>query len=346
MATLKDLARSLDLSIMAVSKALRDAPDISAQTKERVRAEARRQNYVPNRAAQNLRLKHSQLLGVIVPQINHTYYANLVFGIERQAESLGWQVILANSLDQIDREIAEVNRMISSQVHGIIMAPVVRWQNRLASLEILSQANIPVVLLDRYPAGVERFPRVTSVVAANQKGAELATEYLLDLGHKEILYLAGPNGSSSSAGRFCGYQKTLDYAKVGYDDRRVFLAGDDIDSGRAAMTRVLSEEVSFTAVLAFNDSVAMGAIDVLLRQGFKIPGDISVVGFNDGILAANFRVPLTTIRIPQIDMGSASVRLLKDLLDNQTVAARELPVELVTRDSSGPRILTRVLARE
>src|ERR1700679_2300061 len=100
MSTLKEIATSLNLSVMAVSKALRDAPDISAATKARVQAEARRQHYVPNRAAQNLRSQRSGLVGIVVPQINHTYYSHLVWGIERQAEAKGLQVLLGHSLDR------------------------------------------------------------------------------------------------------------------------------------------------------------------------------------------------------------------------------------------------------
>src|ERR1700680_3263648 len=100
MATLKQIASSLNLSVMAVSKALRDAPDISMATKARVQAEARRRNYIPNRAAQNLRLQKSGLIGVVVPQINHTYYSHLVWGVERQAEAVDLQVLIASSLDR------------------------------------------------------------------------------------------------------------------------------------------------------------------------------------------------------------------------------------------------------
>src|ERR1700722_3440488 len=121
MATLKDLAISLNLSVMAVSKALRDAPDISAATKARGQAEARRQHYVPNRAAQNLRLQRTGLVGVVVPQINHTFYSNLVWGIERQAEALGLQIILAHSLDRPENEMREVQKLIARQIETLLL---------------------------------------------------------------------------------------------------------------------------------------------------------------------------------------------------------------------------------
>lgn len=334
MATLKEIARSLDLSVMAVSKALRDAPDISSATKARVQEEARRINYVPNQSARNLRSRHSHLLGVVVPNINNTYYSNLVWGIERQAESMGFQILLAHSLDQADAEVAEVRRLLARQVEGILLVPAVRWQNRFMTLELLRQAGIPVVMLDRYPAGAEQFPQASWVVSRDQYGVEQAVRHLLELGHKEILYLSGPNGSSASAARFGGYKKTMADSEIGHDDRRVFLAGTDINSGRKAMIQALSEKVPFTAVAAFNDHVAIGAAEVLEQQGFRVPSEVSLVGFGDGLLATHFRVPLTTVRVPQIELGTAAVFQLNELLAGRSIDPRELPVELVIRFST------------
>ena len=334
MPTLKDLAATLNLSVMAVSKALRDAPDISVATRARVQAEARKRHYVPNRAAQNLRLRRSGLIGVVVPHINHAYHSNLVWGIDRQAQALGLQLVLGHSLDQAEDEMREVQKMIARQVEALLLVPAVRWQHRLATLEMLRSSGIPTVLLDAYPAGADRFPQVSWVVCDDQRGGQLATDHLLELGHREILFLAGPNGSSSSAGRFSGYQRALMESKIEYTDQLVFLAGKDIESGRKAMTQALSEKTKFTAVVAHNDSVALGAMETLLQQGFRLPADVSVVGFGDGLLAENFRVPLSTIRIPQIEMGEAALRLALELQKGVTVVPRVLPVEFIKRASA------------
>src|SRR5271170_1833846 len=333
MSTLKEIAATLDLSVMAVSKALRDAPDISAGTKARVQAEARRRNYIPNRAAQNLRLRRTGLIGVVVPQINHTYYSHLVWGVERQAEAVGLQLLLSSSLDRAENEIREVQKLISRQVEVLLLVPAVRWQHRLATLEMVRAARVPTVLLDAYPAGAENFPQVSWVVCDDQRGGYMATEHLLERGHREILFLAGPNGSSSSAGRFSGYQRALAAAGVPYSDTRVYLADKDIDSGRKAMAQALSENAPFSAIVAHNDSVAIGAADILLQQGFRIPDDVSIVGFGDGLLAENFRVPLTTVRVPQMEMGEAAVRLALELQKGSPVQPRQLPVEIIVRSS-------------
>jgi DNA-binding LacI/PurR family transcriptional regulator len=338
MPTLKDLALTLNLSPMAVSKALRDAPDISAATKARVQAEAKRRHYVPNRAAQNLRLQRTGLIGVIVPQINHTFYSRVVWGIERQAEPLGLQMVLGHSLNAPDQEMREARKMMARQVEVLLLVPAVRWQNRLATLEMLRSSRTPTVLLENYPAGAENFAQVSWVVSDDRHGGLLATNHLIELGHREILFLAGPNGSSASAGRFNGYQRGLADAGIAYSDARVFLAERDIDGGRSAMAKALSEKVPFTAIVAHNDSIAIGAIDILQQQGFKVPGDVSVVGFGDGLLAENFRVRLTTIRVPCEDIGETGLRLARELqAGEKAVESRELPVEIIVRGSTVAR---------
>jgi DNA-binding LacI/PurR family transcriptional regulator len=337
MSTLKEMAASLNLSVMAVSKALRDAPDISVSTKARVQAEARRRHYIPNRAAQNLRLRRSGLIGIVVPQINHAYYSHLIWGAERQAEAIDLQVLLGSSLDRAENEIREVQKLIARQVEALLLVPAVRWQHRLATLELLRAAGIPTVLLDSYPAGAENFPKVSWVVCDDQRGGQIATEHLLELGHKEILFLAGPNGSSSSAARFSGYQRALAAAGVPYGDERVFLAAKDIESGHKAMSQALSEKVAFSAVVAYNDSVAVGAAEALQQQGFRIPADVSIVGFGDGVMATYYRVALTTVRVPQTEMGETALRLALELQKGKTVQPRSLPVEIIVRESTRKR---------
>lgn len=333
MATLKDIARNVGLSVMAVSKALRDAPDISAATKARVRAEADRLKYVPNQAARNLRSRQSFLLGAVVPQINHPYFSNVVWGIERHADSQGYQVLLSHSLDSADLELDVVRKLLARQVDGLMLVPAVRWQNRLATLELAASANVPVVLLDRYPAGADQFERVSWIVTADGPGMEAVVDHLIQQGHRDILFLAGPHGSSSSAARMEGYRRAMTRAGC-YDPARVFLAGHGLEGGRKGMLQALSEGVSFTAVAGFNDSVAFGAIEVLLGQGLSVPGDVSVTGFNDSLLAAYFRVPLTTVRVPIIEMGTAAMVMMSEFIAGNRPQPRELSVELVVRDST------------
>ncbi|MEM1059556.1 MAG: LacI family DNA-binding transcriptional regulator [Verrucomicrobiota bacterium] len=336
MATLKTLAQELGLSVMAVSKALRDAPDISARTKERVRACAAKHHYTPNLAAQNLRRQRSGLLGVVLPNIHHTYYSHLAWGVERAAETAGYQLLLAHSLDRADEEEAQVRRLAARRVEGILMVPVPRWQHRFTSIEIASTGRIPLVLLDRFPAGVERFANVATVVHDGQRGIELAVEHLASLGHERILYLAGPQGSSASAARLTGFQKAMAKHSPANPEELTLLAGQNIPDGEAAMAKVLDEGIPATAVVTFNDSVALGAMNCLQRQGLRVPEDVSVTGMGDGLLAAQYRVPLTTVRLAKAEMGSEAVKSLLELIGKARPEPRVLPVELLPRASTGP----------
>jgi LacI family transcriptional regulator len=272
-----------------------------------------------------------------MPQINHTYYSHLLWGMERQAEAVGLQVLLGSSLDRAETEMRETQKLIARQVEALLLVPAVRWQHRLATLELARASRIPTVLLDAYPAGAENFPNVTWVVCDDQRGGQIATEHLLELGHREILFFAGPNGSSSSAGRFSGYQRALAAAGVPYSDSRIYLAGRDIEAGSKAMSQALTEKVSFSAIVAHNDSVAIGAACALFQQGFRIPEDVSIVGFGDGLLAENFRVGLTTVRIPQITMGETAVRLALELGKGAPAQPRSLPVEIIVRASTAKK---------
>ena len=202
---------------------------------------------------------------------------------------------------------------------------------------MIRASDVPTILLDAYPAGAENFPNVSWVVCDDQRGGQIATEHLLELGHKEILFLAGPNGSSSSAGRFSGYQRALAAAGVAYSDTRVFLADKDIDSGRKAMAQALSEKAHFTAVVAHNDSVAIGAAEALAQQGYRVPDDVSIVGFGDGVLATYYRVPLTTVHVAQAEMGEKAVRLALEMQRGKPVEPRVLPVEIIVRESTKKR---------
>lgn len=319
---------------MAVSKALRDAPDISQATKAKVKEEAERIHYLPNQAARRLRSRNSMLLGVVVPQIHHPYFSNLVWGIERQACELGYQILLAHSLDSGDVELREVRRLLAHRVDGLLLVPAARWQHRLATLEMLRDAAVPAVLLDRYPAGAHQFAKVSWMVNQDRQGAECATRHLMDLGHRDIICLAGPHGSSASAARLEGYRRTMDEEVGTGCDAKVFLAGHGIEGGSKAMSQALAERARCTGIVAFSDSVAFGAIELLLSQGIRVPDDVSVVGFGDSLMAKHFRVPLTTLRIPVADMGAAAVHALLNLIGGNSVDPREMPVELVIRETT------------
>ncbi len=335
MATLKDIATSLNLSVMAVSKALRDAPDIGQKTKERVRQEARRLGYIPNHLARSLRGGLSQVLGVILPALNDPYAANILRGLEEEASARSYNLMVASSQNNVALELSTLFRMFERQVEAVFVYPLVRIQQRSVLLDAAAQHEVPLVFLHHYPASAPQYPKAGWVTVDAQKGSELATQYLIERGHRRILYLSGPPASSSAAEHMRGFRRALDHAGIPYEEERVFLAGMDIEQGRQAMARALAEEVSFSAVVCASDPVAIGASDMLKKQGCRVPEDVSVVGFGDGLLAANYSTPLTTVRHPQVDLGKAAFNLWFHWLETKgTLGGRVLPVELIERASA------------
>lgn len=336
MATLKQIANQLGLSVMAVSKALRDAPDISAATKARVRSEADRIGYVPNLMARGLRGGSSGLLGVIVPFLNDSFCSNMIWGLEQEAQARSYQILIGSSKNNAEAEWKTLQQMVERQVEAVFIFPVVRLQQRSPLLDVAAKRSLPMIFLDHYPAAAAQYDKVGWLVVDNIRGGELAAEHLLEQGHEKILYLSGPLTASSAAGHFTGVQRTMTKAGFPVEEGSIFLAGFDMEGGRDAMSRALAEGVGFSAVVCVNDSVALGACDVLRRQGYRIPQDVSVVGFGDGHLAANYSTPLTTVRQPQVDLGRAAFQLWHQALTRgEKLKGKILPVELIGRGSVG-----------
>ncbi len=336
MTTLRTIAQKLNLSVMAVSKALRDAPDMSAATKARVQAEAKSLNYRPNAAARFLRTRRSGLLGLVVPDLGGARTGPLTSALEQHATTAGYQLIVSQSQNRADREQEQIERLIQRQVEGVLLIPAVRWERRLATLEQFVTADLPAVLLENYPAGAERFSRCGRVMHNEARAAELAVEHLIGLGHRHILFLAGPTGSSAAATRFETWRKTMAAAKLDLDDGQIFLAGTTEDDGRRALLQAIGEETRFTAVVAFNDKVGLGALSVLRQQGWRVPEEVSIVGFGDTPAAAHAAPALTTLRTDPEQMARRALALLETLIKREPVSPCEIPVELITRGSTAP----------
>jgi len=335
MATLKHIAQSLNLSVMAVSKALRDAPDIGAATKERVRKEAKRLGYVPNHLARSLRGGSSQLLGVLFPTINDSYASNILSGIEQEATARGYHVLVSSSHHNPALEMDSVVKMLERQVEALFVLPLVRLQHRSPLLDLAAQHKLPLIFLHHYPADAAQYENVGWVIDDALKGSEMVTRHLIEAGHKELLYFSGPPTASASSDHMTGHNRALKAARLPIRTEAFFLAGVDIDGGKQAMVRALAEKVPFTGIVCVNDAVAMGAIHILKQHGYKVPQDVSVVGYGDGVMAAHAFVPLTTVRQPQVDLGRAAFNLwFQSKKGEEKLRTKILPVELIVRESS------------
>ncbi len=333
MVRLKDIALRIGVSVMTVSKALRDEPDVSAATKARIKTLAEQMGYMPDSSAKGLRLKTTNLFGLVIPSITNPIFARIIFAIEERAHELGYDILLAHSLNKPEREESCIRHLLSRRVDGLFISPVYRFEAEARIYQEILVRKTPTVLLGPPAPFCKTFP---SIEIEEALASYNATQHLLKLGHKRIAYLTGPPVAPWAHERFEGYRRALREAGLDVDDRLVFQSGSTIEDGTKAALQMLNESCKATAVQAVNDLVAIGCAETLIAQGIKIPEDISIVGFGNFLTAEYFRVPLTTIRQPKFRLGVAAVEMMMSLIRGERVQPKRLSAELIERESTAP----------
>jgi len=333
MVRLKDMAERAGVSVMTVSKVMRDAPDVSAAIKSRIRQLAIEMGYMPDRIAQGLRSRSTRLFGLVISAATNPIYARTLMAIEEHAHEIGYDLIMAHSLNLPEREETVIRRFLSRRVEGLFLVPVYRLEPTAPIYEELQRRGTPVVLLGHRAPFCQQFINVETDDAS---ASYAAAKHLLELGHRRIAFFTGPPAAPSSQLRFEGYRRALREHQIEEDDRLVFHAGATIEEGTKAALQMLEEAPQVTAIQAVNDLVAIGAANVLLAQRIRIPQDISLVGFGNVLTTEHFRVPLTTVRQPKLRLGTAAVDLMRKILRGDKAEPVRLGAELAIRDSTGP----------
>lgn len=332
MIRLTDLAARAGVSVMTVSKALRDKPDVSAATKARIKLLAQELGYVPNSSAQGLRSRTTKLFGLAVSSMTNPIFARVVLAIEERAYELGYDVLLAHTLNIPEREEAAIRKFLARRVDGIFISPVYRMSAEAPIYQELAARRVPTILLGHLAPFCSQFCNVeTDDVVASYT----ATQHLLKFGHKRIAFFSGPPAAPWTHERFEGYRRALREAGLDVDDKLVFQAGRTIEDGANAALQLINENADATAIQTVNDLVAVGCAQTLLQQGLRIPKDISVVGFGNVLISEYFQVPLTTTRQPKFRLGSAAVDSMLQLMRGQKPEPKRLSAELIARASSG-----------
>jgi len=333
MVRLKDIAQRIGVSVMTVSKALRDEPDVSAATRARIKQLAQQLGYVPDSTAQGLRTRTTKLFGIAIPSITNPIFARVFFAIEERAHELGYDLLLAHTQNLPDREEFSIRRFLSRRVDGLFISPVYRMEPEARIYQELLTRQTPTVLLGPPAPFCKSF---ASVEIEELIASYTATQHLLKLGHKRIAYFTGPTAAPWAQERLEGYRRALREANLEVDDRLIFQAGSTIEDGTKAALQMLNESCNATAVQAVNDLVAVGCAETLMAQGLKIPEDISIVGFGNIMTAEHFRVPMTTIRQPKFRLGVAAVDAMMQLLKGQRPETKRLTAEFIERKSTAP----------
>ena len=330
---LRDLAESLGLSVMAVSKALHDAPDIGAVTKERVRAEAEKRGYWPNQAARSLRSKQSGLIGLLVPDLASEESSGIAGGLLKAAETAGISVMLGSPGDKKGGEAAQVKAMMGRGSEAIFILPRISTEHRSLALEAVTQAGLPVIFFQRYPADVgPGRARVSWVMRDMGQAAQLVLDDLWKLGHRTVAYFGGHPAERSHA-------EHLRAVRDGVLQRGMELFGEatmaglNPEDGERETSKLLEKKSRPTAVICGNDAVASGVARAALAAGLKIPGDLSVTGLGNGELAKYGPVPLTTVSFG--NLGKAGFELWMAIREGGEMKPKVVGCELVDRASTG-----------
>lgn len=330
--TLADIARELGLSKMTVSRAINNDPLVNAKTRDRVLEVSRRLNYKPNHFARALVTNRSFLIGVIVPDLMHSYFAEIMHGISSFARASNYQILIGNSEEHIAREVDEVEAL-RWRTDGLIIAPTVPISRAEVYRELIEQGT-KIVLIDRTLDGLN-CPMVTT---DNVAVGLLATEHLIKLGHKRVGHLRG-TATSTSRERFDGYKQALSKNDISFDKTLVKECGLMESDGYRAMKAWIREGNLPTAIFAVNDPAAIGAMQAITEAGLDIGKDVAIVGGGNIHYGDMLSVPLTTVSWSRSEMGQSAARLLIQLIEGRSSDVRHQKVilapTLIVRRSCG-----------
>ena len=339
--SIKDIAKAAGVSHSTVSRALSNSPLVKTETKTRIQRLAQEMRYSPDAWARSLVMGQTRAVGVVVTTIADPFIAEVMQGIESTSYEHGYTVILASSNSDPEREMAAVEMLRSKRVDGVIVT-----SSRVGALyqQHLERIGVPVVLLNNHSEQSGRY--MFSVTVDNEHGGYLATQHLIQLGHRHIAYVAGPAGHSSSEGRLAGYRQALVEANIPLDPARVVPGTGRAETGVQALQVLRALAVPPTAVFCYNDVTAIGLLHAARASGLSVPRDLSVVGFDDIPFASCAYPSLTTVAQPKFEMGQEAMQMTFALMKAPTPSEAQVSDivvkgQLIVRESSGlPRDLT------
>lgn len=334
--TIKDLAKKLGVSPSTVSRALRDHPDISLATKRKVTEAAEKYHYQPNQLAQSLQKKRSNTIGVIVPEIRHHFFSNVISGIEEVAYEHGYIIMVCQSNETLAREMINTQALVANQVAGLLIAISSETTNYEHLSGVIRQ-NVPLVQFDRVVEELD----TSKVVVDDYRAAYGAVTHLIESGYRRIGHLAGQDGIVLNQHRFEGYRDAMRDHGLTVEDKFHLHGGYREEDGRAGAEKYLAMDEMPEAILAINDPVAVGLFTRFKEAGVRIPDDVALVGFSDTPAAALIEPALTTVFQPAFEIGRMAVTLLLKQFEAggdfvpETVT---LETELLVRGSSAAKV--------
>lgn len=332
-ATIVDIARELKISKSTVSRALTGHPNVKPATREAVLALAESLDYQRNMLSISLITNKTKTIGMIVPEFMTSYFPQVVVGAQEEAGKAGYNVIVSQSNESYETEVANAKVMLTSRVDGVLVSLSKETRN-FDHWKVFQRKGIPIVFFNR----VCEEMMVPKVVVNDYDAAFKAVEHLIQTGKKRIAHLAGPNCLSISKKRLDGYLDALRKYKYPIDEELIISYDLTLSKVRIYVKHLLELENRPDGLFAINDPTAIEAIQVIKQQGLKIPEDIAVVGFSNNY-ASNFIEPaLTTISQPVQEIGKTAMQLLLGIMDKDVSqwkpVIRTLDAELIVREST------------
>lgn len=330
--TIKDIARSLCISVSTVSRALTDDKNIRRETREAVLREAERLGYRRNPVAMNLKMGRTNTIGVIVPEMHTPYASQVVAGIQSVLYKNNQKVMIAESDENPDRERESLQMMEEFMVDGLIVS-LCSYKHNIETYRRLANEGVAIVFYDRIPHGMDDMPQV---MVDDNNDSYFMAEHLIRLGCRRIAYLYGPDDVYNAVERGRGYREAMEKFHI-YDPRLIVKTGMTFADGAAAVDSLVRQGIEFDAVYAFTDTLAIGAMNRLREKGRCIPEDVAVAGFSGTELSTIVFPQLTTVEPPLTEMGQRAAELVLEKVRNPEAENRKivLRTEMKCRASTG-----------
>jgi len=329
---LSEIAEKTGFSINTVSRALRDDKKLSDATCKKIKKTADELGYIPNYIARSMRSNTTHILGVISADSSNPFFAEVILGIEETARKHGYHIFLMNTEEKAENECEAIKTLQGRQVDGLISIPLYDDPSTLAVYKSLS---VPFVFAGRKVCGLESH----SILHRDKESTEEMVRHLLDNGHEKIMYLTGPDRISNSLERLCGYVNA--YKNTGHelDKSLIVKTAGHIDDGYGAVNIALKMAVEFTAVVCFNDLVAMGVLKALHEHNLAVPDDIEVAGCDNLSISQYMQPRLSTIEVPKYKLGEEAVlEVIRHIeQSNLPYETKNLDTRLIFRESTTNR---------
>lgn len=325
---MKDIAEATGYSINTVSRALRGDRKLSETSRNTIRQKANEMGYIYNSIASSLRSRHSRIIGVVSADSSNPFFADVVRGIESVVRSYGYHMILVNTEEKAEEELADVKLFSSRNVDGLLIVPV---DLNEATLQFYKNLEIPYFFVGRGIQGIDDH----SIVHDDFDAQYRVTQKLIAKGHRHILYIAGPQNVRNSELRLQGHLKAMRDAGLSEDPKYVHRTVGHIEDGYSAVNHDVNKSRNFTAICCFNDLLAIGVLKSLSENGFSVPTDIEVFGYDNLQISQFLQPSLSTVDVQKFSLGAtAAEELMRHIEDPQLdYKSIELKTRLIFRES-------------